>query len=1013
MGEQKSTIRELFEGKMSQSQFKVHINSLTYQEDNRLISIEVGTLDWFEWLAKTVSFSYVSESGNFTARKELLGSPHKSWYWKAYRKSNRKLYRVHLGKDADLTSERLIYTAQELSKKIGQEAAKGAITFESLPLVETLVTTKLHIPQSHNALTRPRLLNSLKKAKNARLTLVSAPLGFGKTILVADWLGNEKENKAVWFSIDEADNDPARFWRYFTQALAGLPLKTQKDWLDLPPNLAIEQVLAHLINNIASFKEDFFLVLDDYHLITSEVIHRNLAYFLDRVSDHCHLVLISRASPPLPLARLRAHNQIVEIKESDLRFNAEEISHYLASAMNVQFTSDKIAALEFRTEGWIAALQMLVLSMQGRKDFDKFINSFTGSHPYLLDYLTAEVLARLPKEEQEFLLKTSILELLTDELVEAVTGCANGQTLLETLEQSNLFLIRLDEERDWFRYHHLFKEYLYKRLQQNFSNQIPDLHHKAAEWYARKNFPKDAITHYLKAQEFEQASRLIRQTAQSMLMQGEIYTLENWLNALPPEIYQQQPDLFLVRGWVFATNGQIQSAEELLKSSLIEKDSGETAAIKTMLAILHLDLEKVFEMAGQHLEYLPETTPFLRDFKLMIEAVTADLDGNLLEAKNAYTRALNSSHKSGNILVSMISMGQLGDLLLQQGQLKQAVEFFKEVIAITRPVLSHQPTLWTAPTYMGMFEALYEWNKLDEAGHYAEEANQLAEKYENGLFLIFGKVVLARYMLGIGQKEKALELIQAAQPDNIYEYTIISNYASLYRVQILIACGKRGEVLEWLEDFEATHQKIVVKFSNVPVILELQDVILSQTLIYLGKLEQAIPILTRRIETSRQEKRQIWVIRSLVLLAIVYYKKQAIEKALSTLEEALRLAEPEEIIRSFVEADPCMAILLEKLKARPLSKALLSYISRLLKVIAERNPLDYTANTNTVEPLTERELEVINLLRSGLTNKELASKLVISVGTVTWHLKNLYAKLEVRNRTEAINRARELNLFNP
>ncbi len=482
-------------------------NTLVYQQQGHDQVLVMGTPDWYAWLATASTFTFTSDISTFTVRKERAGNKRGGWYWKAYRTQHGKLSSIYLGKSEALTLERLNEAARTLAH-ISDIAATGDARVEMASpartsiLADPLLATRLHVPRPPSQLVRrSHLTERLQQAVERQLTLIAAPAGFGKTTLLSAWL-QDAPVSAAWVSLDGGDDDPTRFWSYTFAALdsvypglsaIGLPLLQSSQ----PPPL--ENILTAIINSLEAHSEELVLVFDDYHVINAQPIHASVTFLLDHLPTCLHLVIATRADPPLPLARLRTRGQLVEIRSTDLRFTREEVTSFLSQTSGLEFSTGDITALETRTEGWIAGLQLAALALQGRQDIAHFMQAFTGTHRFVVDYLTQEVLARQPAGVQSFLLETAILERLCGSLCEAVTGEPAGQAMLERLEEANLFLLPLDDERQWYRYHQLFAEMLRQRLQRKHPDRVAQLHQRASAWYAQHELIGEAIQHALAA----------------------------------------------------------------------------------------------------------------------------------------------------------------------------------------------------------------------------------------------------------------------------------------------------------------------------------------------------------------------------------------------------------------------------------------------------------------------------------------------------------------------------------
>ena len=596
-----------------------------------------------------------------------------------------------------------------------------------------LLTTKFHVPRPHAPLVhRPHLIERLKPAAEHPLTLIAAPAGFGKTTLLSAWFEHAALT-AAWVSLDPADNDLTRFWSYALTALdKAFPGcgATALSLLQSPQPPAMEVILTTVINSLTALPQEMVLVWDDYHLITALAIHTSVTFLLEHLPPRLHLIITARADPPLPLARLRARGQLIELRAADLRFLPEEAAAFLTQLSGLTLSAEEIAALESRTEGWIAGLQLAALSLHGRTDIAGFIKTFTGSHRHVVDYLVEEVLAHQPEPVQTLLLQTAMLERMTGSLCEAVTGNAEGQAMLERLEQANLFLLPLDDERQWYRYHHLFADMLQQRMQTRMPDLVPELHRRASTWYEQHGLQAEAVGHALSAFDFERAAHLIEQVATVLMWKrGELSTLLGWLEVLPEQVKHGHPRLLLDHAWVLLWSGQVIALElHLLVAERALADStgsqppglqrqtmqGELAAIRAELARQRGDVSGAIELAQQALASLPEDAQWLRGVVTGLLGGAYRLRGDVVAASRAYTETIRASQASDNIPVALIAMGQLAQLQAMQGQLHQAAETYQEALDLaSRWSVTTLPALGVAHVSMG--EVLREWNDLDGA----------------------------------------------------------------------------------------------------------------------------------------------------------------------------------------------------------------------------------------------------------------------------------------------------------
>jgi len=561
-----------------------------------------------------------------------------------------------------------------------------------------LLETKLYIPKWRAGLvSRPRLIERLEQGIERKLTLVSGPAGFGKTTLLAEWLAATpaSERPAAWISLDQSDNDPALFWAYFITALQAVQSGVGEITLSLlnsPHPPPTEALLTTLINEITTIPHEFVLVLDDYHVIDAQPVHSGITFLLDHLPLQMHLVIATRADPPLPLARLSGRGELTELRASDLRFTPDEVTAFLNKVMDLNLSPEDIATLEARTEGWIAGLQLAALSMQGEQDVSGFIEAFSGSHRYIIDYLAEEVLNRQSHSTRTFLLETSVLDRLAGSLCDAVTGRGDGQATLEMLEDSNLFLVPLDNERRWYRYHHLFGNSLRNRLHRGQPDQVPELHDRASRWYDDNGLIAEAISHALQAKDFVRTAYLVEQAARSMVARGEVTTLLAWLEALPGELIRSRPQLCLAHSRVLFVLGKLDEAELRLldveagceaassphERAELEAIPGEVAAVRALIAHVQEDTPRAIELSHLALESLPQDNLHLRGLITMTLGLVYRLSGDIAAARRAYSEAVTINQQTGHALTAMVSLAGLAQLQVLEGHLDQAAGIYEQ-----------------------------------------------------------------------------------------------------------------------------------------------------------------------------------------------------------------------------------------------------------------------------------------------------------------------------------------------
>ena len=897
----------------------------------------------------------------------------------------------------------------------------------------TLLVTKLTMPVLRSELVpRPELVERLNKglgiggpAKASfarRLTLISAPAGFGKTTLLSEWLRGKREatppQQTAWLSLDPGDNDPARFLAYFIAALQQLSPGLGEGMLSAyrsPQPPPTEALLAALINELAGLPAPAILVLDDYHLIEAPPIHDLLGFLLDHLPPRMHLVIATRADPPLPLARLRARGQLAEMRVSDLRFTPAEAAAFLNQATGRDLAAEELAALEARTEGWIAGLQLAALSMerqqsQGAGDISGFIRAFAGDDRYVVDYLMEEVLQGQPQEIQAFLLQTSILSRLSAPLCDTLTGHSNSQVTLRALERANLFVIALDQKRAWYRYHQLFSDLLRQRLEQSQPDRIPVLHQRASEWYEENGWESEAIDHALAAEDFERAAQLIMRTCWGMLAQGERATLLGWLEALPDHLVRSRPRLCLTAAWGFLAAMELEAVEPCLKDAeqavraapladQVPALLGEIATIRTTLASLRGDVPQIIELAHQALAQLPEENVFLRGMVTNVLGTGSEASGETVAASQAFAQAADLCRQAGNPVVALISLCNLGRMQELQGQLHQADDTYRQAVRFGAEQ-GEQPLPVTGLAHVGLAGLRLEWNDLSTAAHHLQEGLQLGRRLGIVEILVVGHTVLAQLHQAQGERSAALEAIgEAEQLARRYQVSagsaarMAANQARLWIAQGDLAAAVRWALKSGLApDAEPAYPR------------EFEQITLAWLLLAQGDAAQAARLLERLLAAAETQGRLGSEIEILALLALARQGLGETEGAQAALVQALSPAEREGYVRTFVDKGRPMANLLRRVDASAVAP---EYVSRLL---AAFGPSASVAQP-LVDPLSERELEVLRGIAAGLSNREIAAELVITVGTAKWHVNNIFGKLQVKRRTEAVARARELGLL--
>ncbi len=884
-----------------------------------------------------------------------------------------------------------------------------------------LLSTKLYIPAVRpDVIRRPRLFDRVIPSATNRVVLVAAPAGYGKTTLVSSWL-RESHCAAAWLSLEESDNDPVRFLQYVVRASQEI-IPT----LQVERAVALEQVspttlVNPIINAIAQQAAPLVLVLDDFHMIHAQPVLDMVALLVERMPPHMRLILLSRTDPPLPIARWRARGQMVEVRASHLRLTQEETAFFLNTVMHLAIPEDDLAALDARTEGWIAGLQLAGLSMQGCHDLHSFIAAFTGSHHYIMDYLLEEVLKQQPEVVRTFLLETSILCRLCGPLCEAVigdtAGRVDGQALLQDLEQRNLFLIPLDDERHWYRYHHLFADVLDRHLQRTMPGEVRALHRRACLWYAQNNLIPDAIRHALLAQDQERAVHLIEQNGCMLLIAGETATLDGWLSAIAPFL-PTHPWLLILKGWVLTLSGQpeqvapvLDAAERLLSGLDPSLESqtevrimrGACAAARAHSANARRD-PAAAEWARQALVHLPEGDELgdsLRSVATLILGDASLVSGRLEEARQAYDQAARIGGAVHNPHLVILGKSDLADILVDEGQLELAAHKLSEALELANQAGSHSPMV--GRVLAGSSRIAYERNDLPAAARYAQDCVKLSLESGNFEFAPVAHIVLARLAQLEGHTDQAREAMHAA---DVLAREHVSSAARSIWVQCTLATLElaQGNLLPatQLVDANKISLKAELSYAREPIFRVLLRLYVAQ-----GDYARALALSDRLLQFAEANHRTESMVQVLALQAIAFQGQRELDQALDALAKALALAEPGQYARVFLDEGEPMARLLRMAQAHHLGTG---FLTELLSALPAHADAAVSAPQPLVEPLSARELEVLELIAAGHSNEEIAAKLVISVKTAKRHISNIYGKLGAKSRTQAVALARELKI---
>jgi LuxR family maltose regulon positive regulatory protein len=926
-----------------------------------------------------------------------------------------------------------------------------------------ILATKLYIPPPRpKVVLRSRLIERLDEGLQRKLTLISAPAGFGKTALVSEWAAVQMSNKKIaWLSLDAGDNDPVLFLTYLISALQTLALRKVEgisatigtesliSLQSLQPS-SNESILTALLNDITTLQVNFTLVLDDYHVIDSKPVDNVLTFLLEHLPPQMHLVITSREDPHLPLARLRARGQLTELRAADLRFTPAESAEFLNRVMGLNLSAEDIAALESRTEGWIAGLQLAALSMQGSKDVSGFIREFTGDHRYIVDYLVEEVLQSQPESIRRFLLQTAILDRLNGSLCDAVTGEEEGSARLEALQRGNFFVIPLDDKRNWYRYHQLFADVLRMHLISENPDQVSDLHRRASEWYEHNGSSADAIHHALAAKDFKRAASLIELAVPVIRRNRQEATAAElgWLKALPDELIRFRPVLSVDYAYALFGGGEGESAEAWLEDAekwldtivdqrkrpefqaagMVVEDEEEFRRLPGMIALLRAakslarrDMPEAVKNAQRVLDLAPEDAHLMLGGASSVLGLAAWARGDLDAARRLTADGMANVRRAGYISASIGGAIVLADIQLAQGFLHEAMSTYEQALQLAMepgvPVIRG-----AADMFVGMSSLHREYNDLNTAIKYllkSQELGDLAGLQQNPYRWC---AAMARIHEAQGDLDGALALLD--QAEHLYDGNFSPNVRPIAtrKARLWVAQGRISEALGWVRE-----QGLSVD-DELSYLHEFEHITLARVLLAnyqidraIGSISEVLGLLERLLKAAEERGGMGSMIEILVLQAMTYHAQGDLSAALLPLGHTLLLAEPEGYVRIFLDEGPSMMQLLREASAH---KIIPVYTGKLLAEFeAEKHQKENKSDmphslqdgqrvsNPLVEPLSRRELEILKLIALGLSNREIGERLFLALDTVKGHNRRIFDTLQVKNRTEAIARAHELSLL--
>jgi LuxR family maltose regulon positive regulatory protein len=859
-----------------------------------------------------------------------------------------------------------------------------------------------------------------------KLTLISAPAGFGKTTLLVDWV-HKKKIKATWLSLDKGDNDPVLFLTYIILGLQTLKAGTGNAALTMlqsPQPPAIESILINLINDVIHIPEHIAFILYDNHLVNDKQIHEMVAFLLENLPEQIHIIIATRSDPPILIARLRSQNQLTEVRATDLSFTADETANLFSKSLNLKLSAKEIHLLETRTEGWIAGLQLAALSLQGRKDPASFLQRFKGDNRYIADYLTEEILNRQPEHLRRFMLQTSILERLSDSLCDAVTQQENSKEMLSALEKANLFVIPLDDERCWYRYHHLFADLLKKRLRMQQGDLVSELHVRASQWFSKNGFKNEAVDHALVAKDYTQAAQLIEEIAEIDWDRSRQSRLLQWLKNLPEQQIEANPKLCIFYARELFKSGhlddaemRLQAAEQLLESTSISDPNkkelqGRIAVIRAYVSARVGDVPRIIHFANQALKLLPQSDLMWRS----VAATTLGFGygwagaGDLIKAHRAFSEAMEISEKAGNIYYHIFSASCLGTIMMLRGKLKEAKNICQKALNLAIENGIDQTGIGGS-LYSNLGMICCEWNDLDEGMRLVNKGIELSEQGRDPVILASCQISLMRallYRMDFAGAFKVLKMLNESESEFVLP-PWITNTISAFNAYFWLGSGNLNAAKQWVKERKLSIDDTLENLRGIEY-LAFADILIAQK-----RLDEAARLSQRLFEMAQAGDSVYMMIMIRLFRALIFKAQKDKAQALDELKSALALAEPGGFINIIISRGKPIADMLEEIvegkKHDPKDAKAgfsLSYSKKLLSVFKAVTPPKIEG---LMDPLSERELEVLHLIAAGLSNREIADKLFISLNTVKTHTKNINSKLNVNSRIKAAARAKEMGLL--
>lgn len=1007
--------------------------------------IAPDTPGWFAWLADVSSFSFQRASGDiYTLRKEKVQRG--GAYWYAYHRRDGRMTKRYLGRDGDLTLARLEaapsttrYVTNENDTRSRRRGPRASGAQRPTTSEAPLLATRMLMPRTPaRIVSRTHVDARLQRGLERPLTLLTAPPGFGKTTSLAAWV-RQVETPVAWVSLDESDNEPGQFWAYVLSALEQAALGVTGDALAMlrsmqAPPLPI--VLRALANALVASPRDIVLVLDDYHRITAPIIHETLASLLEHPAERFHLYLASRREPPLPLARLRARDQVNEITADDLRFRLDETAEFLAEVMEAPLPFEDVLALAERTDGWIAGLQLAGLSLQQHPDPTAFVASFSGSHRHVMQYLGDEALAAQPADVRAFLLQTSLLDRMCAPLCDALTGRAGGRAMLERLARANLFVVALDDEGRWYRYYHLFADLLRHHLGEESPDRVPELHRRAARWLEADGQVTEAAHHLFAIPDYAAAADLLERISNELIRRGDVDALVGLFQQMPDTMLAERPALCLAlaeasfaHGELAASDRHITTAEQAVARMPTATDDeqrrhrlliGRIAADRAVLASMHGDADATFVYAQTAHECLTDDDILRRCGVAVTLGHAWRHKGDLAAADDAYSEAARLSTAAGSPFMAALATDMRTLLANARGQLHLSADLSRQIIALAES-RGEAARAMAGSAWNNLGWQLYEWNNLAGAEDAFLKALALGEQWNDTddqvnahLWLTFvyqtqGKPEEARASL-----QRADEQLRVAEREG-QSFPWLPPLIAATAARLALMHGDLAGAERWMTTIRG-------KYNQNVVVRPLEEITRARVLLATGEIAEAQSLLDGLLLHATASGEMAYEIEAHMLQALAWQTLGEVANALGSLEQAILRGMPEGYLRLFLNECAPMSALLRQLRDQRLTRTdVAGYCTKLLVLAGAEtyetyptspsSPRQAATHPDLPEPLSAREMEVLGLLAEGYSNQDIADHLVVALSTVKTHVHHLYAKLQTPDRLRAVTRARTLGLL--